>query len=351
MPTTFEVLYLGTGPILDTTEGNTTAENGGLLVGQTFGSSSSPLAYNAQATFSPVDFNSGTSDRYNIDNNVANNTFSIDGGPAQTFDGVVVYNATLSYTDGTPDATITAVVLQDTVGNLYLAPESSANADQAALVAAPIESLTLNSVVPISSGNMLANRQTTDFLCFAHGTLVETDKGALPVEALKTGDRVLTLDHGYQPITWLYRSLQVFPPPSPMGWPVLIKAGALGQGPARDLIVSANHRLLVGGGGQLEHRAGGQVLAPAKALTHLRGIRFARGKRSVAWVHIACARHEIICANGCWTETLLLGRQAVRCLIGMEDPSAPGARRRSQHPRQPQSVRTCLTVRESQRIR
>ncbi|MDJ0821654.1 MAG: Hint domain-containing protein [Paracoccaceae bacterium] len=314
MPTTFEVLYLGTGPILDTTEGNTTAENGGLLVGQTYGSSSTPLSYNAQATLSPVDFTSGTSDRYNIDNNVANNTFSIDGGPAQTFDGVVVYNATISYTDGTPDATITAVVVQDTVGNLYLAPESSNNADQAALVAAPIESLTLNSVLPISVGNLLANRQNADFLCFAAGTRIDTARGALRIEALRPGDRVRTLDHGLQPIRRLYHSTQRLPPRSPNGWPVLIQAGALEGGPLTDLIVSANHRVLVGGQGQLERGLNSELLVPAKALTGLPGIRFARGKRVMAWVHLVCSRHEIVQANGCWAETLLLTRRSRRAL-------------------------------------
>ena len=156
LATTFEVLYLGTAAEIDTTEGNLLAEDASILVGQTFGGPGAALAYQ-QHTLSPVDYSGGQSDRYNIDNATANDTFSIDGGPAQTFDGLAVYNATLTYTDGTPDATITAVVFQDMSGNLYLAPESSANSDYSAMLAGPIESLTLDSIYTISVANLLAD--------------------------------------------------------------------------------------------------------------------------------------------------------------------------------------------------
>ncbi|WP_425452367.1 Hint domain-containing protein [Roseovarius spongiae] len=91
------------------------------------------------------------------------------------------------------------------------------------------------------------------------------------------------------------------------GRPVLISAGALGPGrPHADLVVSPQHRILAGGGQLCEHFAG-EALVPAKALTGLPGVRRMRGKREIIWVHFACAAHEIVFANGCMAESLLLG--------------------------------------------
>lgn len=172
MPTTFGVIYLGTGPQIDPTEGtilsgNSTSENAAALVGETYGSSGGPLYDNIQ-TFSPgsTGYSDGASDAYDTDNYTSlledEDTFSIDGGADHTFDAIVVYNATITYTDGTT-ASISAVVFQDTVGNLYLAPEVSSNTDQDALEAKAIESLELDSVSADTS-NMTANRLDTNFV-------------------------------------------------------------------------------------------------------------------------------------------------------------------------------------------
>jgi hypothetical protein len=61
-----------------------------------------------------------------------------------------------------------------------------------------------------------------------------------------------------------------------------------------------------------------EVFVPAKALTGLPGIRFMLGKRTITWVHFACARHEVVFANGCTSESLLLGPIAVQGLTGSE---------------------------------
>ncbi|MDQ2091208.1 Hint domain-containing protein [Marimonas arenosa] len=308
MAVTFEVLYLGTAPEIDTAEGNVLSENDGALVGMTFGSTDAPLAYNAQHTLSPVGYSGGTSNMYDIDNTISNDTFSIDGGPAQTFDGLAVYNATITYADGTPSATITAVVIQDADGNLYLVPETSANADHAAMTAAPIASITLDSIYTISSGRLVADRQSTDFVCYALGTDILTDRGNVPVECLRPGNHVMTLDRGAQPIRWIHSGMHLLDAEDTDAKPVLIGAGALGPGrPARDLIVSPQHRVLVGSNLQLQDFFGAEALAPAKFLTRLPGIRHMKSKRDITWVHFACDRHELVYANGCLSESLLLG--------------------------------------------
>ena len=144
LPTTFNVFQLGVRPIIDPTEGTQTAENASALVGLTFGAPGTPLLESA-AVLSPGAFGGGTANVYDMNDGLSNDTFRIDGGPLQTFDGTATYNATITYLDGTT-ATITAVIFQDTAGNLYWAPEFSANADQTAMEAKPILSLTLDSL-------------------------------------------------------------------------------------------------------------------------------------------------------------------------------------------------------------
>ncbi len=98
-----------------------------------------------------------------------------------------------------------------------------------------------------------------------------------------------------------------------------IKAGALGQNlPAHDLIVSPQHRILVGGAGQLQQVFASEAFAPAKSLTAVPGIRHMKGKTQITWIHFACDRHEVVTANGCLSESLLLGPMVVNGLSAAE---------------------------------
>lgn len=156
---------------------------------------------------------------------------------------------------------------------------------------------------------------STVVVCFAPGTMIDCPSGARAIESLKVGDLVETLDHGPKPIRWIYSGDH---PLEDMGIeekPVLIKTGALGVGlPARDLIVSSQHRIFVGARGQLEDCFESEALAPAKALTSLRGIRYMSEKAKVTWIHIALDNHEVLYANGCLAESLLLGPMALQGL-------------------------------------
>ncbi|WP_299723800.1 Hint domain-containing protein [uncultured Tateyamaria sp.] len=144
--------------------------------------------------------------------------------------------------------------------------------------------------------------------CFAQGTLIATPEGERPVESLKPGDHVVTLDRGIQTIRWIRNNTHALDDAATDEKPVLIKAGALGQNlPTRDLIVSPQHRILVGGAGQLQHIFAREAFAPAKSLTSLPGIRHMNGKQHITWIHFACDQHEVVTANGCQTESLLLG--------------------------------------------
>lgn len=143
--------------------------------------------------------------------------------------------------------------------------------------------------------------------CFTPGTLIATDRGQRPVETLRRGDKVVTRDNGLRRIYWVgrrdlslddlrqVRSLQ----------PVLVRAGALGEGcPARDMLVSPNHRFLrhpapaPGGATRPET----EVLVAARHLVDGRRLRRAE-TLGVSYIHLLCDRHQVILANGVWTES------------------------------------------------
>lgn len=164
MATTFNWIYLGKSTTaMDPTEGNQTAENAGSFVGQTYGSPGSPLF--AKVTSVTTIDNGGTSGALDVNNQASNDQFRTDigvGARTYTFDGVAVYNATVTYADGT-SGTVTAVVAQDTEGNLYLAPDMAAGMDEAVYEAKPIQSLTLNGLAGDTFSGLAASRHMTGF--------------------------------------------------------------------------------------------------------------------------------------------------------------------------------------------
>ncbi len=164
MATTFNWISLGNSSTsLDPTEGNYVAENAKSLVGQTFGSSGTPL-FSKITSVTTLD-KGGVDGVLDQDNSVSNDQFTTNigaGTTTYTFDASVVYNATVTYADGT-SGTVTAVIAQDTAGNLYLAPDPAAGMDEAVYEAKPIVSLKLNSVAGDTYSGMGADRYVTGF--------------------------------------------------------------------------------------------------------------------------------------------------------------------------------------------
>ena len=148
MATTFNWIYLGTGPIIDPTEGNYDAENAAALVGGTYGSAGDPLY--THITSATMVNRGGEATALDQNNSASNDRFTTDIGAGTqtfTFDASVIYDATVTYADGTT-GTITAVIVQDTTGRLFLAPETltAPAPDTAVYEAKPIVSITLNSI-------------------------------------------------------------------------------------------------------------------------------------------------------------------------------------------------------------
>lgn len=114
MATTFNWIYLGNSSTsLDPTEGNSTAENAKAFVGQTYGSSGSPL-FQKITSVTTLD-TGGSAGTLDMDNKGVNDQFTTNigaGNTTYTFDGTSLYNATVTYADGTT-GTVTAVLAQD----------------------------------------------------------------------------------------------------------------------------------------------------------------------------------------------------------------------------------------------
>lgn len=164
MATTFNWIYLGTSTTsMDVFEGNATADNAAAFNGQTYGSTTSPL-FGKITTATMID-NGGTAAALDTNNNASNDQFTTNiGAGTQTFiyDANAAYNATITYADGTT-AIVTAVVVQTTTGELFLAPELTANTDTTAYEAKPIRSITLNSVNSATNVNLATDRYFTAF--------------------------------------------------------------------------------------------------------------------------------------------------------------------------------------------
>lgn len=153
--------------------------------------------------------------------------------------------------------------------------------------------------------------------CFTPGTRIATPRGAVAVERLAVEDLVLTQDGGAQPLRWIGRKRVTAAEMArqPALAPVRIAKGALGGGlPARDLVVSPQHRVLVDD--PLADLLFGerQVLIAALHLVGRPGVS-REPVGAVDYLHLMFDRHEIILSDGAWTESFQPGD---RSLAGMD---------------------------------
>lgn len=161
--------------------------------------------------------------------------------------------------------------------------------------------------------------QIENIICFTPGTGILTTTGEVSVEQLKVGDTVVTRDNGLQTIRWVGakklsgRNLLA----RPNLRPVMIRKGSLGSNlPERDMMVSPNHRMLmVSEQAQLLFEET-EVLVAAKHMTHIKGVHQVQAA-SVEYVHFLCDQHEVVLANGTWSESFQPGAHSMGS-IGQE---------------------------------
>ena len=152
--------------------------------------------------------------------------------------------------------------------------------------------------------------------CFTPGTLIATARGPVAVERLAPGDLIMTRDHGLQPLRWVGRrdlSLADLIA-GPKLQPVRIAAGALGAGlPLRDMLVSPQHRMLMTGARAEMLFGEDEVLVAALHLTALPGVEQVL-TRGVTYLHLMFDNHEVIEADGAWSESFQPAARSLRDL-------------------------------------
>ena len=153
--------------------------------------------------------------------------------------------------------------------------------------------------------------------CFGKGTRIETKTGPFPVERLRVGDPVRTVDHRYQPVRWIgSRKLDMVDlAMQPNLLPIRIAKGALGPDtPNRDLLVSPQHRVLVRSRIAQRMFKTGEILIPANKLLELDGVSVAKGTKQVEYFHLLFDQHQIIFSDGAVTESLFTGPEAMKAV-------------------------------------
>ena len=168
------------------------------------------------------------------------------------------------------------------------------------------------------------------------GTRIATPRGEVAVECLRPGDLVLTRDDGYVPLSWVgQRDLTADEIAAHA--PVRIAKGALGQGaPECDMVVSPWQRMLMTGPRAQLFFGENEVLVPAVHMVTWPGVTRVLAQRPVSYLHVMFEDHQIICADGAWTESAEPGG------IGVSDL---GVAQRQGRFAMPPAPRACLAAR------
>ena len=142
--------------------------------------------------------------------------------------------------------------------------------------------------------------------CFLLGTRLLTSAGELPIEHLKIGDRVVTLDGETRNIRWIARVALDRPHGAPWSagvQPVRVSKDALASGrPSRDLYLSPWHMLYLNG-----------VLLPVSNLINGRTIAAVSPPTDrLEYFHVELDQHDVLLADGAPCESLLASAESRR---------------------------------------
>ncbi|SFV14977.1 Hint domain-containing protein [Methylobacterium sp. 174MFSha1.1] len=150
-----------------------------------------------------------------------------------------------------------------------------------------------------------SNNTPTDYapVCFVTGSRLRTLRGEVAVEDLRVGDRAVTASGALRPVIWIgHRDLDGAGTALPrQQQPIRIRAGAFGPGlPARDLLLSPGHPVLVGADADGE----GGHLVPIMCL--INGTSIVREPvAAVTYWHVELDAHDVLLAEGLPAESYL----------------------------------------------
>ena len=138
---------------------------------------------------------------------------------------------------------------------------------------------------------------TFSIACYLRGTRIAVPGGETAIEALRSGDLVLTASGQARPVAWVgHRRIAVAGAADPARVrPIRVKAGAVAAGvPARDLLVSPEHMLFLDG-----------ALIPARALVNGVTVQVADEIAAPHYFHVELESHDVLLAEGLPAESWL----------------------------------------------
>ncbi|MEM8773914.1 MAG: Hint domain-containing protein [Pseudomonadota bacterium] len=139
--------------------------------------------------------------------------------------------------------------------------------------------------------------------CFVRGTLIETEFGDRPVEALRPGDLIMTRDEGLRPLRWVgNREVEGKGDFAP----IYIRENTFGQ--HREIYLSPLHRVLVKDSLAELLFGDAEVLVAAKDLVNGHSVRRLETEQ-VDYFHLLFDRHQVVFSEGLPTESFLPGPQ------------------------------------------
>ncbi len=160
--------------------------------------------------------------------------------------------------------------------------------------------LTVGAIVENDNATSHAGLDAT-VVCFAAGTLIETQSGPKAIETLSVGDMVLTRDAGYQPLRWLGKTAAAAQGELA---PIVITKGSLGT--TDDLVVSPQHAILIEDWRAELLYGEPDVLIRARDLLSHDGV-YRKPGGIITYCHMLFDAHQLVKAGGIWSESLYPG--------------------------------------------
>jgi hypothetical protein len=142
----------------------------------------------------------------------------------------------------------------------------------------------------------------------AEGTRVRTTLGNMPVETLGEGLKIITADHGPQPLRAVFRKtikLDLTDPDAVRNFlcqPVRLRAGALGaQRPARNVLLAPHHLVALP---HPDPHNGSDVFIAARALTSSQNVGRLTKRSQISYFSLLFDRHVVLFVDGVKVESL-----------------------------------------------
>jgi hypothetical protein len=204
-------------------------------------------------------------------------------------------------TDASNDLTVTingVTQVIDTIGD-YQSPTAFTYTSGGTTYVLSNGSVTPDNVADVTIGNLTAliGGLGDVGLTQGAGTMIQTDSGERPVEALSIGDLVVTASGALRPVKWI--GTRCYDAAAAAGnssiLPIRIQRGALADHvPRRDLYVSPRHAMFIDG-----------CLFPAGLLVNGASIRPAESISAIQYFHLELDSHDVILAEGAPSESFV----------------------------------------------